>query len=183
MKGLSKLIIVPLAALVVFDGEKKLPEDPCSILNTSYKAGEKVNFVFYYNVTGLYVNAGNASFTTALETFNNKPVYHIVGLGSSNPTYDWAFRVRDRYESYIDTQTLKPVKFIRNVDEGGYKKFEDVQFNHANGTALSNDKTYKVPSCVQDVLSAVYYARNIDFNQYKAGDKIPFTMFSPSLFF
>ena len=30
---------------------------------------------------------------------------------------------------------------------------------------------------MQDVVSAVYYARNIDFNKYKPGDKIPFDMF------
>jgi hypothetical protein len=27
------------------------------------------------------------------------------------------------------------------------------------------------------VLSSIYYARNIDFNKYKEGDKIPFSMF------
>jgi hypothetical protein len=27
------------------------------------------------------------------------------------------------------------------------------------------------------VLSSIYYARNIDFNKYKPGDKIPFSMF------
>jgi hypothetical protein len=27
------------------------------------------------------------------------------------------------------------------------------------------------------VLSAIYFARNIDYNQYKEGDKIPFNMF------
>src|SRR5947207_2591174 len=36
---------------------------------------------------------------------------------------------------------------------------------------------YRVTECVQDVLSAVYYSRNIDFNKYKAGDKIAFSMF------
>src|SRR5690606_13074728 len=30
---------------------------------------------------------------------------------------------------------------------------------------------------VQDVLSAIYYARNINYNNFKIGDKIPFTMF------
>ena len=30
---------------------------------------------------------------------------------------------------------------------------------------------------MQDVMSAVYYARNIDFNKYKTGDRIPFDMF------
>jgi hypothetical protein len=36
---------------------------------------------------------------------------------------------------------------------------------------------YNVPKCVQDVLSAIYYARNIDYSKYKPGDKIPFSMF------
>ena len=30
---------------------------------------------------------------------------------------------------------------------------------------------------MQDVLSSIYYARNIDFSKYKSGDKIPFSMF------
>ena len=30
---------------------------------------------------------------------------------------------------------------------------------------------------MQDVISTVYYARNIDFDKYKAEDKIPFSMF------
>jgi Protein of unknown function (DUF3108). len=30
---------------------------------------------------------------------------------------------------------------------------------------------------VHDVLSAIYYCRNIDFNKYKPGVQIPFTMF------
>ena len=34
-----------------------------------------------------------------------------------------------------------------------------------------------MPPCVQDVVSAIFYARNIDFNKYKPEDKIPFTMF------
>ena len=50
-------------------------------------------------------------------------------------------------------------------------------FNHEAGTAVSTRGVFKVPPCVQDVLSAIYYARNIDYNKYKPGDKIPFTMF------
>ena len=30
---------------------------------------------------------------------------------------------------------------------------------------------------MQDVVSSMYYARNINFNKYKPGDKIPFDMF------
>jgi hypothetical protein len=34
-----------------------------------------------------------------------------------------------------------------------------------------------MPDCIQDVISAVYSARNINFDNYKKDDKIPFKMF------
>jgi hypothetical protein len=43
--------------------------------------------------------------------------------------------------------------------------------------ATTTEKVYKIPNCIQDVLSAIYYARNINFNKYKPDDKIPFSMF------
>ena len=74
--------------------------------------------------------------TVTTEKLNNKPVYHIVGTGVTNSKYDWIFKVRDRYETFIDTSNLLPYKFIRNVDEGGYKKYENISFNHTANTAL-----------------------------------------------
>ncbi|MCW3109548.1 MAG: ATP-dependent exoDNAse [Segetibacter sp.] len=152
-------------------------DDFCSIRNNSFSAGENISLVVFYNALGLYVNAGTANFTVTTERLNNKPVYHIIGTGVTNSKYDWIFKVRDRYETYIDTTTLRPYKFIRNVDEGGYKKYENITFNHTANTALSTQGVYKVPNCIQDVVSSMYYSRNIDFNKYKAGDKIPFTIF------
>lgn len=152
-------------------------DDFCGIRNLAFQQGEVINYNIYYNVIGLYVNAGEASFTNTLEKLANKPAYHVVGTGRSNSRYDWIFKVRDKYETYIDTANLQPMKFIRNVDEGGYKKIENITFNQQANTAITQQGVYKVPNCIQDVLSSIYYARNIDFNKYKEGDKIPFSMF------
>lgn len=151
--------------------------DFCGIRNTAFQNGEVIVYNLYYSVLGIYANAGTASFTATLEKLNNKPVYHVVGEGRSNSSYDWIFKVRDRYETYFDTATLKPYKFIRNVDEGGYKKYENVTFDQENNKAVTTTGTFNVPDCIQDVVSSIYYARNIDFNKYKPGDKIPFQMF------
>jgi hypothetical protein len=149
----------------------------CGIRNQSFVAGEQIQFHVYYSVIGLYVNAGTATFTAQLDKLNNKPVYHLVGAGNSNSRYDWIFKVRDKYESYVDTASLKPLKFIRQVDEGGFKMAENVNFNPEERTATSQKGVVQVPACVQDVLSAIYYARNIDFSKYKPDDKIPFNMY------
>jgi len=152
-------------------------DDFCGVRNKAFNAGENISYIVYYSALGMYVNAGNANFTTTLEKLNNKPVYHSVGTGQSNSKYDWIFKVRDRYETYFDTATLQPYKFIRNIEEGGYKKYENVTFNQTANTAITTNGVFKVPNCIQDVLSSIYYARNIDFSKYKEGDKIPFSMF------
>lgn len=147
------------------------------IRNRSFQNGENITFHVFYAVAGIYISAGTANFTVTQEQLANKPVYHLVGTGSSNPSYDWVFKLRDKYESYIDTATLQPLKFVRDISEGGFKKYENITFNHGANTAVTTDGVYKVPDCIQDVLSSIYYARNIDFNKYQPNDKIPFQMF------
>jgi hypothetical protein len=153
-------------------------DDFCGgIRNSAFQAGEQLTYNVFYSVIGIYVNAGTATFTTALDHVGNRPVFHVIGAGNSNSNYDWIFKVRDRYETYIDTATLQPLKFIRNIDEGGYKKYENITFNTQTNTAITNTGVFKIPNCIQDVISAIYYARNINFNAYKPGDKVPFDMF------
>ncbi len=148
-----------------------------NIHNTAFQAGESLTYKVYYALASVYVAAGEATFNTSLEHFNGKDVYHVVGDGKTYPFYDKFYRVRDKYESYIDTASLQPLKFIRDINEGGYKTYENVTFVKSANTAITNSGVYKVPDCIQDVLSAIFYARNIDFNHHKAGDKIPFDMF------
>jgi hypothetical protein len=149
----------------------------CGIKNTAFKTGESITMKVFYNTAGMYIGAGEATFTTNIERFNGKTAYHCIGDGKSYPFFDNFFKVRDRYESYIDTTTMLPMKFIRNVDEGGYKIYNNVSFNHTAGTAVSTNGIYKTPNCIQDVVSAIYYARNINFDKFNEGDKIPFDMF------
>jgi len=149
----------------------------CNTRNTAFKNGEVVIMRVYYSTLGMFIGAGDASFTTTLEKFNGKPVFHCVGEGKSFPFFDNFFKVRDRYETYVDTVTMLPVKFIRNVSEGGYKAYNNVTFNRTARTAATTKGLFQIPDCIQDVISATYYARNINFNNYKPGDKIPFDMF------
>jgi hypothetical protein len=155
----------------------KAQNDFCSARNTSFQNGEKLTFKVYYNLNFVWINAGNAVFTTAEEDMKGHGVYHITGFGKTAKSYEWVYKVKDKYETYVDKETMMPLRFVRNVNEGGFKINQDVTFNHKKGEALSDKKTYSIPRCTQDVLSAIYYARNIDYNKFKPGDKIPFNMF------
>lgn len=176
MKSILALVSVLLLSSFSFQ-ETPNGEEFCGLRNTAFQAGETVTMKVFYNAMGMYIGAGEANFTTSLERFNGKTAYHCVGEGKTYSFFDKFFKVRDRYESYIDTTTMLPMKFIRNVEEGGVKIYNNVTFNHGAGTAVSNNGVFKTTPCIQDVVSAVYYARNIRFEKYKVGDKIPFDMF------
>ncbi|MBL7943699.1 MAG: DUF3108 domain-containing protein [Flavobacteriales bacterium] len=137
--------------------------------NKAWKSGEIVNYRVHYGL----MNAGIASISVldSKETFNGRPAYHIVGEGKSIGSFDWFFKVRDKYESFIDKEGIFPHRFVRNCDEGGYKIYQDYTF-YPEKRAMSNHKkeTYMTPDFVQDMISSYFYARTLDFSKCKPGD-------------
>ena len=149
----------------------------CGIRNSAFQTGETITYKAYYAVAEVYLAGGEAVLNIKKEELNGNGVYHIIATGRSNGFLDHIFKVRDRYQSYIDTGTLKPYKFIRDIHEGGFKKFQSVDFIRSANTAVTAAGVFSVPPCVQDALSAIYCARNIDISKYHKDDKIPFSMF------
>ena len=77
--------------------------DFCGIKNTAFKNGEVVTMNVFYKLVG-YVSAGEATFTTTLERFNGKTVYHCVGEGKTYSFFDNFFKVRDRMKVILILQ-------------------------------------------------------------------------------
>ncbi|MFT4095220.1 MAG: DUF3108 domain-containing protein [Niabella sp.] len=175
---LAIFVIAAMSSAKIAGIPGTIPQGGCTLPNTSFKAGERVSFSVAYTAAKLInVSAGAGSFSTTLEKLNGRPVYHVVGEGHTLPSYEWAYKAKDTYETFMDAETLLPLKFVRNVNEGGHKKYQNVSFNRAANTAISNEGVFKVPACVHDVVSAVFYARNIDFSKLRPNDRIPFNIF------
>ncbi len=146
-----------------------------NVHNEAFKAGEILEYRIHYGL----IDAGEARLEVKekITTISNRPCYHVVGTGQTKGAFDWFFKVRDRYESYIDKDALIPWIFIRRIDEGGYIKNQDVTFNHYKNTASSNKLTIPVPENVQDLVSAFYYARTFDYANAKIGTIFPLTAY------
>ena len=143
----------------------------------NFAEGESLQFRVYYNMGFVWINAGNVTMDIADQNYRGRKTYHITGFGKTAKSYEWFYKVTDRYETYLDPETLLPEKFIRDVDEGGCKFKNDVTFYHSKGIALSDTSLYRIPECTQDILSSIYFARTIDFSKLRAGDKVPFNVF------
>lgn len=142
-----------------------------NIANNAFQAGEKVSYRIHYG----FITAGEATISVEESpyTFGGREAYHVVGKGKSLGSFDWFFKVRDHYETYIDKQGIFPYRFIRKTDEGGYKINQDYVF-HQDKRAYTDEKkeSYATPDFVQDMISAYFYARTIDYSGKKKGDII-----------
>jgi hypothetical protein len=128
--------------------------------------------VLEYRVHYGFIDAGEAKLEIApqLKEVNGRKCIHVIGTGRSVGAFDWFFKVRDRYESYIDHEALVPWMFVRKIEEGDYSKKQNVTFNQHKKTASSEKKTINTPSHVQDIISAFYFARTLDFSHAVPGD-------------
>jgi hypothetical protein len=138
------------------------------VKNESFKRGELLKYRLHYGI----VDAGTAEIevTDEIKMLNDRPTLHIVGRGYSRGAFDFFFKVRDRYETFMDEEALAPVVFLRKVDEGGYKINQDQVYDHEKQKVMSNGKTFDIPEYTQDMLSAFYFARTMDMSQAKVGD-------------
>lgn len=148
---------------------------------SAFGTGEWFKFKMSYSN---WLKAGNATLTVKDATIKDKAVYHVVGKGWTTGMIKWFFKVKDRYESYFDKETIMPYKFVRNIYEGGHTKDLEIDFDQINNKAHINNKKHKTQKTIdtkpniQDMVSTFYYLRNnLDTTTLKVGDEVRVDMF------
>ena len=128
--------------------------------DSPYKAGENLTYLIHYG----FINGGKAFLNINNDIILDKRAYHVKIQAKTTGIADALYRVRDTYESYIDPSTDLPVKAIRNISEGRYKRYNEVLFDHESraDSSLVYSQTsglQVVPKNIHDILSGVLYMR------------------------
>ncbi|MBN1182906.1 MAG: DUF3108 domain-containing protein [Bacteroidales bacterium] len=139
-----------------------------------YVEGEKFLYVIFYGpITG-----GQALVTLEKETMDGKEIYHAKAFAKTTGVADALYKVRDIYESFFEIETGLPIKSVRNIKEGDYKKLEEHTFNRTNNTVVNNkNEVHEVPPGILDMVTALYKVRRIDRNKIKVGDVVKIVTF------
>ena len=148
-----------------------------------FQRGEKLTYLAHYG----FIDAGEAvvSIDKKLHKINNKVCYNITVKGKTIGVFGWTTKVKDIWQSYIDTAELLPQQFYREIRENSYKLIETSIFDHIDKKVkvaqIKNGKTensvYDIPPFVQDLISSYYYLRTLNFNNFKEGDTIKMNAF------
>ncbi len=163
------LMILVLAVAYGFtDGGKKTNEFR-KVENKAFKEGEKLVFDVNYG----FVTAGIAVMEIPkIKRISGREAYHVTFEVNSVPSFDWVYKVRDRYETYIDVEGLFPWRFEQHIREGSFSRDFAAFFDQRKGKAKTSEGEYEIPPYVNDIVSAFYYARVLDYSEMKIGDKI-----------
>ena len=155
----------------------------CGIENRTFFNGEEIVYKIYYQVSFIWMSAGEVVFRV-----NETPKhYHITVDGRTYGSYDVFYRVRDRYETWIDKKTLLPVEFKQELQQGKYRRYEHYLFDQNTKSVVAykgktpdaelRRKEVTLDDCMHDLISILYYVRNMNFDQVEAGQRFPIEVF------
>lgn len=172
MFKLNALIFFILSGIIFpqsLQTENKTTGNLRKLENKAFTVGEKLTFDVNYG----FVTAGIAVMQIPnVKRISGRDTYHVVFEVNSVPSFNWMFKVRDRYETYIDKDGIFPWRFEQHIREGNYSRDFAAFFDQRKNIAKTSDGEYEVPDYVHDIVSAFYYARILDYSGFKINDKL-----------
>ncbi len=146
--------------------------------HNAFQVGEKLRYKVGYGP--MNAGVGTIELKETDKKVQGRDLIHASATGRSTGTFNWFFKVRDRYESYIDKKGVFPWIFLRRVNEGGYIINQDyVYYQHKDsvkterrGTGIDDVKKgkFEIPDAAQDMISSFYYARTLDLAGAEKGE-------------
>ena len=163
------LVHILFPVIFVFAGIPNSPDDFRNMTNKAFADGEKLVFDVKYG----FVTAGIGTMEIPkIKKISGRDSYYVLFTVNTVPSFDWIFKVRDRYETYIDKTALFPWRFEQHIREGKYSRDFSAFFDQRKGKAKTTEGEYVIPKNVNDILSAFYLVRTMDFSKVKLNDKL-----------
>lgn len=127
----------------------------------AYKPGEKIKYNIHYG----FITGGKATLELKIDTSTGTELWHSKLEGRTLGIIDVLFKVLDIYESFMNPETELPVRSIRNISEGNYKKYNVVDFDHttrSDSAIIKSDLSgeHITQPGIHDILSCFYWFRN-----------------------
>lgn len=174
--------ILIIITIVFFSSQGVIPQNSLINNRLPFDHGEELTLTVSYTWFFVWTDVGEVTFTAKVDEKLGRNAYHLHAYGKSFPFYDWFFKVRDVYESWVDQITLQPIYFNRSINEGGYTKENEYVFDWENNNVKARirrkgreNRFYNIaiePS-TYDVVSAIYYSRCLDFSNLEPFKSFP----------
>lgn len=142
----------------------------------AFKEGEVLKYKLRYG----FITAAEATlkvFDSDLK-FDGKSTYRIHVDAKTSNSFDLLYKVRDRYDSYIDKTALTPYFYQENIREASYRREDKARFHQQSKKVVASQGTFTAPTNQTfDLVSAYYFARSLDISKLNIGDSFKLNYF------
>lgn len=149
-----------------------------SLLLSTFAASAKEQRILFDLKFG-FAKGGEAEMIITDTVFNGKPAIRYYLVGRTTGLTDKLFAVNDIYETFVDAQTLLPLKSIRNIKEQKYRWYNRTLYNHETDSIYSQRSGWRaVPHNLVDIVSSFFYFINHHLMEdIEAGEKVTLPTF------
>ena len=170
---LMKKVLFGIALLIAVNTSfaQKLPY----LKESSFREGEELSYRLKYGI--LSAAEGVLKVEKSNLMFDNQPVFHLIAHGKTAGAFSVFYTVDNRYDSYINKKTFLPYYYTENIREGKYRRNDKISFDQKARTISGNKGNFKGADQTFDLLSAYYFARNLDLSSVKIGDTFKLNYF------
>jgi len=145
----------------------------------SFKDMEQITFVANYSF-GLRTEVGEMTTIVRYREDGIEPYFEALASIKTYPFFDRFFKIRDTYEARFRARNLTPIYFFRDINEGKYTIKNRYHFTEdhqidARITRSNNrvkDTLMQGKPCTFDLMTLLYFARNIETSNMKQGDQL-----------
>jgi hypothetical protein len=164
-----------LALLIITCFTGAFSQEVTKTNEVAFQAGEQITYKLKY---GIFTAAEAViKVENSPVKFDNHPALHIYADAKTAGTFNLLFKVRNKYETFINPQTLLPYYYSEQRQESSYRHSDKVTFDHDAGVITADKGKFPFKGNVFDFLSCYYFARNIDVSHIKIGDKLSMRYF------
>ncbi|MDN3581138.1 DUF3108 domain-containing protein [Mucilaginibacter flavus] len=154
------------SALMLFGYLIGYAQEVSKISEPVFKIGEKLSYKMQY---GFFTAAEADIRVEASDKKLPGPAFHLIAEGKTAGTFDVFYKVRNKYESYVDENTLEPYFYTEDRHEGKWKHTDNVNFDQKDKKVTANKGEFSYKGKTFDFVSAYYFARTIDVTKLKVG--------------
>jgi len=155
----------------------------CKITNNYFQSGETLEYDLHVKWGILSKKGGSAKLNTQSTRYKGEDAFKMSLTTNSEGSVRKLFKLDDTLSCYM-TKELVPLAFVKDAHEGSDYTKETIDYSyspggqaklravrHKNGN-FKFDETITTNKCIYDMMSVVFYARTLDYQNMKKGDKV-----------
>ena len=167
------IIIIVLFTLGLSAFSYRSQDDYRSFDYVNVIPGERMHYRVHYGL----INAAEGLMEVDREIHyqNGRPCFKVDVFGKTVGLFNMMYNVNDIWGSYIDTSAIIPHRSYRYIEEGRYRKYEIVDFDHFEKKARvvnlhketrkpEKMEAFDIPKYCQDVVSGYYFFRTFNYD-------------------